>query len=365
MLQKAMQFFLGNEKDFDLEHRVFNFYCILGLFVSLLTFLIICYLDLPLIAGISMLVFFVFALFCWYLSRFRRLFRISTFMAVSVLIFVLTPGLWILNSGSTGGGQYYFVFWGLLISSIYRGWRRYTWLVLLFITIGVLMYIEYTYPFIIVTYDNRNARYFDVYTSFILAMLSTTIIFIIYSNGYRNEHEHVKKYAAHMEKIAITDGLTGLYNHTHLYSCLENELKQAESSQSSLSLIMVDSDHFKMLNDTYGHPTGNLVLIKFADIMRSTIRKSDIAGRYGGDEFLIICPNTTLEEAIFTTEKLRKIVETTNFGESGQIRLTISCGVTTWAGENCSMIIEQVDQALYAAKRSGRNRLEVYRDNIA
>jgi diguanylate cyclase (GGDEF)-like protein len=364
MFRQTMQFILGNEKDFDLEYRFFHFYCVLGLIVSLLALISISYLDFQRITKISMLVFSIFVFLCWYLSRHRSFSRLSTFAAVFVLVFVLTPGLWILNSGSYGGAQYFFVFWGVLICSIYRGWHRHVWLVLLFIVIGMLMYIEYAYPFIIVPYESRDARYFDVYTSMIAAMLSTTITFIIYSNSYHAEHEHVKEYAQQMERVAVTDGLSGLYNQTYLHSCLENEIKQAECLKSSLSLIMIDSDHFKNLNDTYGHPIGNQVLIQFADILRSSIRGSDIAGRCGGDEFLLICPKTSLEEAVGIAERLRNIVQITQFGESGEINITISCGIAAWRGESYNKFIEEVDQALYAAKRYGRNRVEVYRDNL-
>ena len=232
---------------------------------------------------------------------------------------------------------------------------------MLFVVIGVLMYIEYTYPAMISTYNSRNARYFDVYTSNIIAMVSVTMIFITYVNSYRNEHEYVKKYAEHLEEIAITDGLTGLYNYNHLHSCLKYEIYKAERYKRFLSLIMIDTDYFKQVNDTYGHSSGNLVLLQFANILRSNTRTSDIIGRYGGDEFLIVCPETNLERTVSITEKLRTIVEAASFGESGQIRMTISCGITTWTGENFNQIIEQVDQALYTAKKAGRNRVEIYK----
>ncbi|MDD2620743.1 MAG: GGDEF domain-containing protein [Syntrophomonadaceae bacterium] len=250
----------------------------------------------------------------------------------------------------------------MLICSIYNGWRRYTWLVILFAVIGVLMYIEYTYPALINTYTSRDARYLDVYTSNFIAMMSITMIFIIYANSYRKEHEYVKNYAERLEKIAVTDGLTGLYNHNHLYSCLKQEIYKAERYKRFLSLIMIDSDYFKQVNDTYGHPTGDLVLKQFVNILRSNTRTSDIIGRYGGDEFLIVCPETNLENTVSITEKLRAIVEDASFGESGQIKMTISCGITTWEGESLSQIIKQVDQALYAAKNAGRNRVEIYKD---
>ncbi|MDD3023714.1 MAG: hypothetical protein PHE26_07440, partial [Syntrophomonadaceae bacterium] len=151
MFDNIINFILGNERDFELRYRVFNFYCVLGLIISLL-FVPNAYSMDSHTSFKLLLSFSAFVMCCWYLSRFRRLFDLSTFLTVLVLVFVITPGLWILNSGSTGGAQYFFIFWGMLICSIYNGWRRYTWLVILFAVIGVLMYIEYTYPALINTY---------------------------------------------------------------------------------------------------------------------------------------------------------------------------------------------------------------------
>lgn len=357
-INQNMQLLLGNEKDFDLHQRIFNFYCILGLFISLIFSALTFCLGLPRVNAILMLAFAAVTLFCWYLSRVRRFFGVSTFLASFILIFLVTPCLWILNAGTNGGAQYFFIFWGILICSVYSDRRRYIWLMFLFVVISVLMYVEYAYPSFIMAYNSQADRYFDVYTSFILAMLSTTIIFIIYANNYQKEHKYVTEYTQYLEKIVITDGLTGLYNQTYLHSRLKEEIYKAERYQRSLSLIMIDIDYFKKLNDTYGHPAGNAALVQLANILRSSTRTSEIAGRYGGDEFLIVCPETNLEGAVSISKKLSLAVGSNRFGESGQIKMTISCGTATWNGETPDQFIEKTDQALYAAKRASHNQLE-------
>lgn len=358
---KIFLFLIGDEKDFDLEYRIFNFYCVLGILISLIMIAMNFYIRLPSILGMILGAFVVIVLGCWYMSRFRRLFGISTIVAASVLILVVTPVLWIFNAGSYGGASYFFVFWGILVCSMFRGKTRYLWLLIIFLVIGLLMYIEIKFPHIIIPYPTSTARYIDIYASITSAMLATTGIFVIWANNYRAEHEYVKKYAERLGEMAKTDGLTTLFNHTYLYQRLEDEISKAARYQQNLSLIMVDIDFFKVFNDTYGHPVGDVILEQFAALLKANIRSSDIAGRYGGEEFLIICPGTDLEGTLVITEKLRLLVENARFGEDKSIIMTISCGIATWNGENSRETIEMADQALYSAKKAGRNRIEVFK----
>jgi diguanylate cyclase (GGDEF)-like protein len=363
--QQTKHFLIGDEQDFELENRIFNLLLVLGFIISFLSAVINHYLELSYIMEILGLVLSAVIFWCWYLSRIRRLFGISTFLVVFFVIFIITPGAWFFNSGSNGGAQYFLLFWGILVCSVYHDRRRYSWLAILFMVIGVLMYIEYSYPYMISIYSTKTARTIDVYASIISAMLVSISVFIIYANSYRAEHERVKEYAKHFERAAITDGLTNIYNHRYLQKRLAEEVNKAERYQLNLSVIMIDIDYFKKLNDTFGHPTGDSVLEQLANILSSNIRASDIVGRYGGEEFLIICPGTNKEGAMTIAEKERAMVESTLFGKSEQIRITISCGITTWNEENSSEIIEEADRALYAAKKSGRNRVEIYSKLLA
>jgi diguanylate cyclase (GGDEF) domain len=360
---KILPILIGEEKEFDLEYRIFNFYCILGILISLLMMAMNYYIKLPEILGTILGAFVLIILGCWYMSRFRRLFEVATILAAAILILVVTPVLWFFNAGSYGGASYFFVFWGILVCSVFRGWIRYLWLVIIFLVIGLLMYIEIRFPHIIVPYPTPTSRYIDIYVSITTAMLATTGIFVIWANSYRAEHEHVKQYAERLGEMAKTDGLTNLYNHTYLYQRLEDEIYKAAHYNQNLSLIMVDIDFFKVFNDTYGHPIGDVILEQFSALLRANIRSSDIAGRYGGEEFLIICPGTDLQGALAITEKLRLLVENARFGEDRSIVMTISCGIAAWNGENSREIVEMADQALYAAKKAGRNRVEIFQQD--
>ena len=162
--------------------------------------------------------------------------------------------------------------------------------------------------------------------------------------------------------LAITDGMTGLYNHRYFLERITEEFERTKRYKRSLSLIMIDVDHFKKYNDTHGHPKGDGILKGVAKILKDTVRKSDTAARYGGEEFVIILPETGGEEALLVAEKLRMEVETHDFpgGETQPLgRITISQGVASCKEELKSFdeLIKNADNALYRAKEEGRNRV--------
>lgn len=163
-----------------------------------------------------------------------------------------------------------------------------------------------------------------------------------------------------LEKLAITDGLTKLYNLRHFYNQLEVEIGRSNRYGHSLALLLLDIDHFKAYNDTYGHLEGDKVLIKLGQIIKSCLRTMDSGYRYGGEEFTIILPETTGEEANNVAQRIKTVVESENFlPEPGKINtITISIGVTEYSkDEQLSEFILRADKAMYKSKAKGRNRI--------
>jgi diguanylate cyclase (GGDEF)-like protein len=161
---------------------------------------------------------------------------------------------------------------------------------------------------------------------------------------------------------ALIDELTGIYNRRALYKILDQEIKRAERFKHPLTIIMVDIDFFKVYNDNNGHLAGDLLLQRISKIMQSKIREVDTLGRYGGEEFLIILPETSHESAAIIAERIRKSVEESHFkGQETQPKgkMTISAGLVTFHGEYKSRqhLIHSADELLYQAKESGRNQL--------
>jgi len=160
-----------------------------------------------------------------------------------------------------------------------------------------------------------------------------------------------------IDKMAITDGLTDLFNRMHLFSRFEEEFNRAKRLKNNLGCIMLDIDHFKSINDKYGHLTGDEVLKEISLRLRNSIRIYDVLGRYGGEEFLIVLPDTDFENAINLAERIRDKIKEKLIAN---IRVTISLGITSIQekDETINDMIKRTDEALYKAKNSGRDRVE-------
>jgi diguanylate cyclase (GGDEF)-like protein len=164
-------------------------------------------------------------------------------------------------------------------------------------------------------------------------------------------------------ELSNTDYLTGLFNRRYLMESMDKELQRAARKNGCLSLILLDIDHFKSVNDTYGHVQGDVVLQKVSHQLQKELRGYDIAARYGGEEFIAVLPDASLKEAVFVAERIRCAVEELRFGgDISQLRLTVSLGVAEFQKPDCNhgvdAFIKLADDALYRAKANGRNRVE-------
>ena len=185
----------------------------------------------------------------------------------------------------------------------------------------------------------------------------------VLANQLGQSLENSRMYRA-LEEMATTDGLTGLKNHRMFQEELDQKVKLAERFGRPLSLLLMDVDHFKSVNDTHGHPAGDVVLRGVAAIIVRNRREIDTTARYGGEEFAVICPETDTAGAMKLADRIRKDVEVEEFRvEAGPLKVTISIGVATLPTHAVCKpaMIEQADQALYRAKEGGRNRVEVAR----
>jgi diguanylate cyclase (GGDEF)-like protein len=160
-----------------------------------------------------------------------------------------------------------------------------------------------------------------------------------------------------VQKQAITDALTGLFNHGYFQDRLDRETKLADRNNDVVSLILIDLDHLKEINDSYGHRSGDAALCHVSSTMRATVREVDILARYGGEEFVVILPQCDREGAIEAAERLRGAIASTPVPKVGQV--TASIGVATYpsGAKNKEELIEMADRAMYLAKAAGRNRV--------
>ncbi len=238
-------------------------------------------------------------------------------------------------------------------------------------------------PAILVSEDKKNKNVINSFHAIPLNMKNKSIGLLAVSHSRpeafgREELKLLSNIAEHsilainnaalhkrIKKLSITDGLTGLYVYRYFQDKLEEELRRAQRYQEQLSVIIVDIDGFKKINDTHGHLAGDMVLKEISQILRNVCREVDSIARYGGDEFVLILPQTEREGSFYLAERARKTVKNYEFQSPGRepIKLTVSCGVASLAADikDKENLIKKADDALYRAKNEGKNKTALNR----
>ncbi|MCK0152379.1 GGDEF domain-containing protein [Alcanivorax sp. S6407] len=196
---------------------------------------------------------------------------------------------------------------------------------------------------------------------FILALVLASFVYV---GGYihnlqsrvREQREHLREAHDRLAAIATRDELTGLYNRRYFLGRLEEEMALASRSGSSLHLAIIDLDHFKQVNDTYGHPAGDEVIRRFSAVASVGLRRSDILARYGGEEFVVLFPHVSTEACVAALNRLRDEFSAQKYPFADELRNTFSAGVVQYQqNETAQDVTRRADEALYRAKSNGRN----------
>ncbi len=224
-----------------------------------------------------------------------------------------------------------------------------------------------------------NGEKFDINASFLALpikvgkSLKGAVVLVSEENGFAGKDVNVLSILANhaavvlenarmykqMEELATTDGLTGLYNHRHFQQTLDEEFKRSDRTGSEISLILMDIDHFKSFNDTYGHPAGDAILRALGRLLQKETREIDIPARYGGEEFVVILVDTDIAGSEMIAERIRRAIEKMRINHEGnEFNITVSIGISTYPvlSDNKTELIDFADRALYFSKSNGRNR---------
>ena len=241
---------------------------------------------------------------------------------------------------------YVAILYGAAVIFIFRVWQSI--LIYIGITIAAAVLFPVFHP------EVASAKFVsDIVTNGIIAM----VIIILNAKRFIISFLDKKKIEIINQELreqTIRDGLTGLYNRRKLDEVLNEVCLKASRYSNDFSVIMIDLDHFKSINDNYGHHVGDSVLMEFSKTLENNIRDVDVCGRWGGEEFLVICQETELGAARFFAERLRKSIETRDF--SSGLKITASFGVSSWSGcTDEETLLKEVDDRLYKAKAGGRN----------
>ena len=161
-----------------------------------------------------------------------------------------------------------------------------------------------------------------------------------------------------LHDLANRDGMTALYNHRASLEKLNSMIQTAKRYEYKLCVIMMDIDFFKVINDTFGHQAGDIVILKIANIIKKNVRQSDVAGRYGGEEFILILHDATLQTSVELADRIRMQIASLKIPEIRNTKVTMSFGISKFDNQaSCQELLREADVALYAAKEQGRNRI--------
>ncbi|NLB08753.1 MAG: GGDEF domain-containing protein, partial [Clostridiales bacterium] len=212
---------------------------------------------------------------------------------------------------------------------------------------------------IIIPYTTRIEHFSDLAFGLTMSFMANTILIFTVVEQYVKARDEKTRLVRSLEHLSLTDALTGLYNRRFLSASIDEEMRLAYDTGSQLTLCILDIDHFKEINDTYGHEYGDEVLFNIAQIMKACLTEGELFGRYGGEEFVVLFPGKTPTKALPKVRALSEHVRTHGWSHGKPV--TISGGLSSYVkGISYSDFVEAADKNLYRAKREGRDRI-IYR----
>jgi diguanylate cyclase (GGDEF)-like protein len=356
---------LAGDENLPQIHKIYNTACFIAVIFCLMAAIESSIASLNPILIFNNFFYSAILALSYYLSRVKKQLNISRIFSITVLLFIYTPLLWIYNGGSSSGIPYYIpLFFSFLVISITSETdtlKNKIFGGVILVTYGLivtaLLILEYFHPEIFYIYSDPATRYADIIISMLFTLGGNFMILRAFIEQYYKHIGEIKEYSNRLEDLVVRDSMTGLYNHAFIVNRLGEEVEKANRYLRPLSILMIDIDYFKKINDTYGHTFGDEVLIKIAHSIHSCCRSVDIPARYGGEEFLIILPETNAHSAVVVAHRLEKIILNLKF--THEITVTVSGGITQYqVGDTSLRMIERADALLYEAKNAGRNNIK-------
>ncbi|MEN6349845.1 MAG: GGDEF domain-containing protein [Syntrophomonas sp.] len=288
----------------------------------------------------------------YFLSRKIKRHNLSATISTVFFSLILLPGFWFLNGGTRSGILYYYFVVSGAIVIIFRGVKRTVFFVLNLSAYIFLIMIEYKFPEYIIYSKSRSVTYSDLAMDSIIVMIMLTVMYFSIVRHYDAEHKKVNQ-------LLETDELSNCFNRRYFGKRLDQLIETYQTKGNIFSIIIIDVDDFKDVNDRYGHTAGDLLITEIGYFLKSNLNDNFCVARYGGDEFIVLMPDVPLNAAVSVADELCGKCRNKKWVNNKQ-GITLSIGVIEYEESTKDNIIQEVDNRLYAAKNAGKNQIVYY-----
>ncbi len=355
--------YIKNFHQISIEHRMLIVTCATAFFLSIICIIINLLMGLGFSSIFPLLILLAASITAFYFYHYKHSNVIPAAILISVISIYTLPSMWLASGGLTGAMPYYYIINIGCTVVMLKGLKRRSLLFSLqmLILCGLIL-AEVSFPHVITRYPDVKSQDIDITIALFLLAVTLFILLHRLTAEYNRLLSIVERANKNLENInqdlrekSIKDPLTGIYNRRFIMDRLE--IMKEHKDNFPISIIMFDIDHFKSVNDTYGHNFGDAVLVGISRKVNSKMRKTDYFGRYGGEEFLIILKNAPSGIAQIRADKMRQAVEALRW-EHEELTVTISCGVYEInKHQPLKQALEKADMAMYEAKNNGRNQV--------
>ncbi len=340
-------------KHSELESRFFIVIILTGIVIAIAGSISNILLDFGMFSTIQNLVVAVICIAALYFALATGKYILLSKVMLTMLTFVLYPIIWFSEGGLDGSATYLYIMNIALIAVMLSKHRPFALLVANLLVFLTLVFIQFNYPSLIRFHATDQIRIIDNASMAIITIVAVYFIVTQILKDYSNKIDQLNTVQSLLRRQSTTDSLTNLRNRRHIISEMERKLPNRRNT--ALSLVMVDIDHFKSINDTYGHSFGDTVIKEIAAILRQHVRQSDTVARFGGEEFMLLLEQADCHQAQLVAEQIQYAIKHHGWKHT-ELRVTASFGVFEINGNmDPDSAIDSVDQLLYKAKAAGRD----------